>query len=102
MEKTVFKLEKSDKNSVEKSLYSFHSCTIEISMDSQHLGTIISASRNIENVFGYNPNDAKGANINRMLPSSMQEEHSFLLDVWKNKCNWGNIGRYRSVFGVTK
>lgn len=42
-------------------------------MNSQHMGEIVTASRNVENLLGYKAEDINGVNINRIMPNSMKE-----------------------------
>jgi len=41
---------------------------IEITVESTKLGTVISSSKNVEKVLGYEPSNIKGININKIMP----------------------------------
>ena len=54
-------------------MYERFSCTIEALISQQELGVIVNTSKNIMNVFGYESKDLIGQNINKLIPSKMQD-----------------------------
>lgn len=61
------------REAMEKLMYSPLSCTLEVSLNENSMGKVISASSNVLNVFGRHPGELVENNINVLMVSKMQD-----------------------------
>jgi hypothetical protein len=59
------------------------------------MGIVTRASKNVFDLFGYQPSKIIGINMNRLMPNFMAIEHDIILAEWVKNGTWRTVGKLK-------